>query len=189
MKRTRYAKNGLSILENLARRGNTWPQTCIEAIRDLDSALTAPEQQNPSILDMTGPKTKDKESATTTSEAIDSGIPFGTPQHLQQQQPPHPTPAPEDTLLQSATPLPTAITGNQWSNSSLIFGNQAMNNLGTGLGLGLPDFSIGGDGNTTGGEETFGIGDLWSLADGPWLIHESFDFAENSNVPYNADLV
>ncbi|KAL3441205.1 fungal-specific transcription factor domain-containing protein [Aspergillus insuetus] len=187
---SRYAKNGLCILQNLSRRGNTWPQTCIEAIRDLDSALSAPEQQAPSILDTTNSRTKDKDSATATSEAIDSGIPFGTPQHHHhQQQPTNPTPAPGDALLQGATPLPSAVTGNQWSNSSLIFGNQAMNNLGTGLGLGLPDFSIGEEGNATGGEETFGIGDLWSLADGPWLIHENFDLAENSNIPYNPDVV
>ncbi|KAL2850747.1 fungal-specific transcription factor domain-containing protein [Aspergillus pseudoustus] len=183
---SRYAKSGLSILENLSRRGNTWPQTCIEAIRDLDSALTTPEQQTPSVLDATDPKSKDKDPA---SDALDQGIPFETSQHnLQQQQPPS-TPAPGDTLLQSATPLPSAVTGNQWSNSSLIFGNQAMNNLGAtasglglGLGPGLPDFSVGG-------EEAFGIGDLWSLADGPWLIHESFDLAENLHVPYNPDLV
>jgi hypothetical protein len=64
-----------------------------------------------------------------------------------------------------------------------------MNNLGTELGLGLPNFSIGEEGNVTRGEETFGIGNLWSLADGPWLIHENFDLAENSNIPYNPDLV
>lgn len=61
----------------------------------------------------------------------------------------------------------------------MIFGNQALNNLGAasglGLGLGLPDSSMSGGG----GEEGFGIGDLWSLADGPWLIHESYDLAEN----------
>lgn len=61
----------------------------------------------------------------------------------------------------------------------MIFGNQAMNNLGSasglGLGLGLPDFSLG----PGSGEDGFGIGDLWSLADGPWLIHESYDLAEN----------
>ncbi|KAL3464354.1 fungal-specific transcription factor domain-containing protein [Aspergillus heterothallicus] len=186
---SRYAKSGLSILQNLSRRGNTWPQTCIEAIRDLDSALTTPEQRAPSVLDAIGPKPNDKDP---TSDALDPGIPFETSQHHQIQQHLSSTPIPGDTLLQSANSLPPALTSNQWSNPSLIFGNQAMNNLGAtasglGLGLGLPDFSVGGNG--TGGEETFGIGDLWSLADGPWLIHESFDLAENLNVPYNPDLV
>lgn len=66
----------------------------------------------------------------------------------------------------------------------MIFGNQAINNLAAAsglLGTGLPDLSNGGEG----GEEGFGIGDLWSLADGPWLIHESYDLAEN--VQNNAD--
>ncbi|KAL2813115.1 fungal-specific transcription factor domain-containing protein [Aspergillus granulosus] len=187
---SRYAKSGLFILQNLSRRGNTWPQTCMEAIHDLDSALTTPEQQTLSVLDTADPRSKDKDPATTTSsDALDPGIPFEMSQNRLQNQRAPSTPALGETL-QSATPLPSTITSSQWSNSSLIFGNQAMNNPGVtasglGLGLGLPDLSIG---NGTGGEEPLGIGDLWSLADGPWLIHESFDLAENWNIPYNPDL-
>ncbi len=163
----RYAKSGLSVLTSLSRRGNTWPQTCIEAIRDLDSALTTPEQQppiHPTIADID--KNENERDPNASTDTLDSGVPLD--HHMQQ---PHPS-APGEGLL------PTTA-GNQWSNSSMIFGNQAMNNLGSasglGLGLGLPDFSLG----PGSGEDGFGIGDLWSLADGPWLIHESYDLAEN----------
>ncbi|BCS22839.1 CeGAL family transcription factor [Aspergillus puulaauensis] len=164
---SRYAKSGLSVLESLSRRGNTWPQTCIEAIRDLDSALTTPEQQipiHPTIADID--KNENERDPNASSDTLDSGIPLD--HHMQQ---PHPS-TPGEGLL------PVAAS-NQWSNSSMIFGNQAMDNLGPasglGLGLGLPDFSL----CPGSGEEGFGIGDLWSLADGPWLIHESYNLAEN----------
>ncbi|KAL4912368.1 fungal-specific transcription factor domain-containing protein [Aspergillus aurantiobrunneus] len=168
---SRYAKIGLSILQNLSRRGNTWPQTCIEAIRDLDSALTTPEQQTPTHLSIIEADRKDTDkNPTTSSETLDSGISSDPNQQ-------HPSTVGEGLL---PTPLAHAAPSNQWSNSSMIFGNQAMNNLGAasglGLGLGLPDWSFGGGG----GDEGFGIGDFWSLADGPWLIHESYDLAENS---------
>ncbi|KAL4873596.1 hypothetical protein BDV12DRAFT_81093 [Aspergillus spectabilis] len=173
---SRYARSGLSILQHLSRRGNTWPQTCIEAIRDLDSALITPEQQTPAQPGIIDADRKDKNPATA-SETLDSGISVDL--HLQAQ----PSTTPGEGLLQ--TPLAVTAANNQWSNSSMIFGNQAMNSLGAapgfGLGLGLPDFSMGGGG----GVEGFGMGDLWSLADGPWLIHESYDLAEN--VQYNPD--
>ncbi|KAH1497844.1 hypothetical protein KXV92_000144 [Aspergillus fumigatus] len=35
----KYAKLGISILENLSLRKSSWPETCIEAIRGLESAL------------------------------------------------------------------------------------------------------------------------------------------------------
>ncbi|KAL4781800.1 fungal-specific transcription factor domain-containing protein [Aspergillus varians] len=174
---SRYAKNGLSILQNLSRRGNTWPQTCIEAIRDLDSALTTPEQQIPihsNNID-TGRGNRDRDP-TASSDTLDSGIPFDS--HLQQ--PPPATPG--EGLPPTAA---AAAASNQWSNSSMIFGNPAMNSLGAapglGLGLGIPDFPLGAGG----GEEGFGIGDLWSLADGPWLIHESYDLAEDVQNTYS----
>ncbi|KAL2831145.1 fungal-specific transcription factor domain-containing protein [Aspergillus cavernicola] len=164
---SRYAKTGLSILQNLSRRGNTWPQTCIEAVRDLDSALTTPEQATPmypSIVD----NDKGNKGPTTTSDTLDTGISL---EYHQQ------TPStPGEGLL--SNPLAAAAASNQWSNSSIIFGNQAIDNLGVAsgfrMGLGFPEFSIGGD-----GEEGLGIGDLWSLADGPWLIHENYGLTEN----------
>ncbi|RDW86238.1 CeGAL family transcription factor [Aspergillus mulundensis] len=176
---SRYAKSGLVILKNLSRRGNTWPQTCIEAIRDLDSALTTPEQTppDPSTIDTSQDKSKDPNASR---ETLDSDIQLDD--RSLQQVPPS---TPGEGLL--PTPNPVVSASNQWSNSSMIFGNQAMNNLGAasglGLGMGLPDFSIGGGG----GEDVLGIGDLWSLADGPWLIHESYDLAEN--VPNNTDFM
>ncbi|KAL4800559.1 fungal-specific transcription factor domain-containing protein [Aspergillus venezuelensis] len=166
---SRYAKSGLFILENLSRRGNTWPQTCIEAIRDLDAALTTPEQQTPHPN--TSKDQNAKERGPGTVETFESGMSLDH-QHLQQ------TPTdPGEGILPA--PLAPVQASNQWSNSSMIFGNQSMNNLGAasglGLGFGLPDFSLNG----SGGEEGFGIGDFWSLADGPWLIDESYGFAEN----------
>ncbi|KAL4906815.1 hypothetical protein BDW74DRAFT_189958 [Aspergillus multicolor] len=175
------SRSGLAILKNLSRRGNTWPQTCIEAIRDLDSALTTPEQTppDPSTID-TSQKDNSKDF-NASRETLDSDMQLDD-RPLQQMAP--------STSGEGLLPTPSpAMTGsnNQWSNSSMIFGNQAMTNLGApsglGLGMGLPDFSISGGG----GEDVLGIGDLWSLADGPWLIHESYDLAEN--VPNNTDFM
>ncbi|KAL6237058.1 hypothetical protein BDW75DRAFT_94100 [Aspergillus navahoensis] len=167
---SRYARNGLVILKHLSHRGNTWPQTCIEAIRDLDSALTTPEQETPANSSTTKTSQKDRGKDTNASiDTVNSGIHLD--HHAQQTR----SLTPGEGLLPA--PNPAAAASNQWSNSSMISGNQAMNNLGAasglGLGMGLPDLSI------IGGEEGFGIGDLWSLADGPWMIHESYDLAEN----------
>ncbi|KAL4924566.1 CeGAL family transcription factor [Aspergillus undulatus] len=168
---SRYAKSGLFILQNLSRRGNTWPQTCIEAIRDLDVALMTPKQQIPSHPSIVVIDQNEGEKNSTTPDTIDSGIPLD--HNLQQQVPSAPVEG------QLPTPLATAAGNSQWSNSSMIFGNQVMDNLGAasglGLGFGLPDFSLGGGG----GEDGFGIGDFWSLADGPWLIDESYGLQEN----------
>ncbi|KAL4949455.1 fungal-specific transcription factor domain-containing protein [Aspergillus filifer] len=170
---SRYAKSGLFILRNLSRRGSTWPQTCIEAIRDLDAALTTPEQQTLQ-LNTTSVDQEAKERGPGTVETFESGMSFDHQQHLQQT----PT-APGEGIV--PTPVAPVQPSNQWSNSSMIFGSQSMDNLGAasglGLGLGLPDFSLNGGGSGEG----FGIGDLWSLADGPWLIDESYGFAENVN--------
>lgn len=45
----KYARMGVSILENLALRGSSWPETCIEAIKGMESALT---NTSPSGLDV-----------------------------------------------------------------------------------------------------------------------------------------
>ncbi|KAL4820999.1 fungal-specific transcription factor domain-containing protein [Aspergillus spinulosporus] len=177
---SRYARSGLAILKHLSQRGNTWAQTCIEAIRDLDSALTTPEQQTPTNPSITDSQDDRGKNPNNSADTVVSGIHFDD--HLQQA----PSSTPGEGHL--PTPTPNAAAGNQWNNPFMIFGNQAINNLaaasGLGLGMGLPDLSVGegGDGN---GEEGFGIGDLWSLADGPWLIHESYDLAES--VQNNAD--
>ena len=36
----RYTKVGISILENLALRGSSWPETCIDVIKSMESALS-----------------------------------------------------------------------------------------------------------------------------------------------------
>ncbi|KAJ5385918.1 transcriptional regulator family: Fungal Specific TF [Penicillium cosmopolitanum] len=47
----KYARMGVSILENLALRGSSWPETCIEAIKGMESALT---NTNSSRLEVPG---------------------------------------------------------------------------------------------------------------------------------------
>ncbi|KAI9374095.1 fungal-specific transcription factor domain-containing protein [Aspergillus egyptiacus] len=170
---SRYAKSALSVLQNLSRRGNTWPQTCIEAIRDLDSALSTPEQ--PIATDSFNNKDHSNgtdNEAVTGTEILDSGMPIDHRQY-QHQQPS----TPGERLLPNT--LAAAAENGQWNNPSMIFGTQAVSNLGAapglGTGLGFPDISTGG----ASGEDGFGIGDLWSLADGPWLLHESYDLAED----------
>ncbi|CBF76707.1 hypothetical protein AN4821.2 [Aspergillus nidulans FGSC A4] len=172
------SRSGLAILKHLSQRGNTWAQTCIEAIRDLDSALTTPEQQTPANPRTTETSQDDRgKNPNASADTVVSGIHLD--HHLQQA----PSSTPGEGHL--STPTPHAAASHQWNDPSMIFGNQAINNLaaasGLVLGTGLPDLSNGGEG----GEEGFGIGDLWSLADGPWLIHESHDLAEN--VQNNAD--
>jgi hypothetical protein len=177
---SRYARSGLAILKHLSQRGNIWAQTCIEAIRDLDSALTTPEQPTPTNPSTTETSQDDRDkNPNASTDTVVSGIHLD--HHLQQEAP---SSTPGEGHLR--TPTPNVAAGNQWNNPSMIFGNQAISNLaaasGLVLGTGLPDLSNGGEG---GGEEGFGIGDLWSLADGPWLIHESYDLAESAQ--NNAD--
>ncbi|KKK14954.1 hypothetical protein ARAM_002587 [Aspergillus rambellii] len=154
---SRYSKSGLTILQALSRRGSTWPQTCIEAIRDLDSALaTSNQRHEPPIA---GPLSND---------ALDPGIPIDAPSQPQ----PQGSSAPGDPLLPDS--LPTAAGSTQWNHSSMIFGDRisGMNTSSTSnpgaSEFNLPEMFPPG---TNGGSE-MDFGDFWSLADGPWLIHE-----------------
>jgi hypothetical protein len=123
----RYAKTGLSILQNLSMRGSTWPQTCIEAIRDLESALTSPAPQ---------PPTPDRPAS---------------PGPVEDRAPDHPTDNSEDPR-----PAPQY-------NPSVVFGDSPSIN----------NFPFTHPFMDTGDFES-GWNDLWTVADGPWLIEENF---------------
>ncbi|KAF7585297.1 hypothetical protein BBP40_011299 [Aspergillus hancockii] len=125
---SRYAKTGLSILQNLSMRGSTWPQTCIEAIRDLESALSNPPPT---------PQTPDRPKS---------------PGPVEDRAPDYPTEIPEDSR-----PVPQY-------NPSAVFGDSSSIN----------NFPFTYSFMDTGDFES-GWNDLWTVADGPWLIEENID--------------
>ncbi|KAE8395178.1 fungal-specific transcription factor domain-containing protein [Aspergillus alliaceus] len=130
---SRYAKTGLSILQNLSLRGSTWPQTCIEAIRDLESALSNP---------LPTPPTPDRPTS---------------PGPVDDKAPDYPTNIPEDPR-----PAPQY-------NSSVVFGDSSIKNF----PLTYPFLDTG--------DFESGWNDLWTVADGPWLI-ENFDQSPGSHI-------
>ncbi|KJK67807.1 specific transcription factor domain protein [Aspergillus parasiticus SU-1] len=124
---SRYAKTGLSILQNLSLRGNTWSQTCIEAIRDLESALSNPPPTPP----------------------IDNRT--ASPGPAEDRAPDYPT-----NIAEDPRPAPQY-------HPSVVFGDSSINNFP--LTYPFPDP----------GDFESGWNDLWTVADGPWLIEENFD--------------
>ncbi|KAE8377174.1 fungal-specific transcription factor domain-containing protein [Aspergillus bertholletiae] len=124
---SRYAKEGLSILQNLSLRGSTWPQTCIEAIHDLESALSNP------------PSTPPTDNRLISPGPVDDGAP-DYPAEIAE----NPRPAPP-------------------YHSSVVFGDSSINNFP--FTYPFPD---------AGGFES-GWNDVWTVADGPWLIEENLD--------------
>lgn len=133
---SRYTKSGLVILQNLALRDSSWPQTCIEALRDLESALSNP------------PTSQQEQTTVSTDQsqqlpAMDTGLEMSA----------------EHSML-------TVPDTNQYSNPSVIFGDS--NN---------PFFSgFSADGLLSGDNGVEGmLSDLWTVADGPWLIQENYD--------------
>jgi hypothetical protein len=56
------------VLENLSLRGSSWPKTCIEAIRDLESALSkTADDPNPSIRNPTAEASSTQETYPSNS--------------------------------------------------------------------------------------------------------------------------
>ncbi|CAG8256577.1 unnamed protein product [Penicillium olsonii] len=210
----KYARMGIAILENLSLRGSSWPETCIEAIKGMESAFsTQPTNTNqfkiptttnsaerPEHHPQTTPSTDRRRTqflpVQDGTETGDSGLtpvrPRSSTMNGYQESPisvgiqpfqpaarPHlhgsnPTEtydsaifSPPDNMGNYAEMLDPAgnFLGGQ-SSAGLIFGSMAESNAAFNPNFAGPDslpFS-----------SSMPMNDLWSVADGPWMIHNNF---------------
>jgi hypothetical protein len=206
----KYARMGITILENLSLRGSSWPETCIEAIKGMESALT----QTPNGVQFNIPPTPngpERPAPTSnfigrrmsqlspvqdrTHEVGDTNLTPVRPQNPQtsayQERPASMGIKPFDSSVRSTAGLgpvenydsanfspldnmgnfaevldPTGNNFNGQSSAELIFGSTADNN-----GVFNPSFA--GQDSLPLTSSMF-MNDLWSVADGPWMIHNNF---------------
>lgn len=206
----KYARMGIAVLENLALRGSSWPETCIEAIRSMESALSqnlsdrqqeditnaastmhhnwaSTSERNPQVNGPPAQNTRHQSTNLTPTSAPsdnqrtiqDQSYPVGAPhienrgisagiQGTHPRQPYGAAPFPPQNAANglaysvSETPMPNGQT-----SAGLIFGNM------TG---GYTPFAglVGQDLVPFSDQSSFLMGDLWSVADGPWMIHGDF---------------
>ncbi|KGO76983.1 Transcription factor, fungi [Penicillium italicum] len=212
----KYARTGIFILENLSLRGSSWPETCIEAIKGMESAFetqTSSGQQAKATatFNSAGRSTQPQARATPSTdkqisrmqpipdrnnEIGDTGLTPIRPQayapneyqgrpvstEIHQFQPSIRSPAqglgpaenydsavfsPSDnigTFAEGLDPAESYFSGQ--SSAGLIFGNMADGNPAF-----IPSFA---------GQDSLPflssmlMNDLWSVADGPWMIHNNF---------------
>ncbi|CAG8935877.1 unnamed protein product [Penicillium salamii] len=210
----KYARMGIAVLENLSLRGSSWPETCIEAIKGMESAFSTqssnahqfkvpttingteksqyPPQTTPSIDRrrtqflpvQEGPEAGDpgltpvRPRSSTMTGYQESPVPVGIQpfQSAVRSTPQGSNPAeaydsaifsPSDNMTNYAEMLDPAgnpISGQ--SSAGLIFGNMAESNAAFN-----PNFA-GSDSLPF--SSSMLMNDLWSVADGPWMIHNNF---------------
>lgn len=206
----KYAGMGISILENLALRGSSWPETCIEAIRSMESALSQNSSDRQHGNTENGESMVQHNMARTPARTTQANAP---PAQDTRRPSPRltPTSVPSNNQrgasygdFQTATPHlggPGLSAGTQGIDprqpydSAILSPQNAANGLDHFTGNGLP---LNGQtsaglifGNMAGtmtsfpglaGQDSFPfsepsshlMGDLWSVADGPWMIHGNF---------------
>ncbi|KUM58676.1 hypothetical protein ACN42_g8470 [Penicillium freii] len=212
----KYARMGIAILENLSLRGSSWPETCIEAIKGMESAF---ETQKPSgqqakttaTFNGVGKSTQPHAQATPSmdkrisrilpvqdgnNEIGDTGLtpirpqvsapngyqgrPVSTGIHPFQSSIRSPAQglgtaenyepvvfSPSDNIgnfAEALDPAENYLSGQ--SSAGLIFGNMADGNPALN-----PSFA-GQDSLPF--SSSMLMNDLWSVADGPWMIHNNF---------------
>ncbi|KAJ5540208.1 transcriptional regulator family: Fungal Specific TF [Penicillium frequentans] len=192
----KYARMGTSVLENLALRGSSWPETCIEAIRCMESALLSnigPQEASPVPLVNDRGLTRNQSGSPIAvtprrsvggnaslapsdnqgphaSQAAPSSIRtqrIGTPTNRA-------TPNPGESFGSAFIPhdnqgpaidLPSfdAYSANGQTSAGLVFGNMANPNA---------NFNPGNISQESQpfSDASFFMNDLWSVADGPWII-------------------
>ncbi|KAJ5634808.1 transcriptional regulator family: Fungal Specific TF [Penicillium herquei] len=204
----KYARIGISVLQNLALRGSSWPETCIEAIRSMESALQSnaserheepasgiftaekggllnsngsPNLNESSIRDRNGQSNR-RRSTFTTSDPQGAGMARNAPLSTKEQHfaasmgPGRPeVTSNEPNNYPGISPSDHASTGvdasfvdnyslNGQTSGGLIFGNMMANTNAPfcpgGVGQDAVPFS----------DPSVFMNDLWSVADGPWLI-------------------
>ncbi|KAJ5644042.1 transcriptional regulator family: Fungal Specific TF [Penicillium longicatenatum] len=191
----KYAKMGTAVLENLALRGSSWPETCIEAIRSMESALlsmsASQESSSASSVNERGltrnqngpPRTvtprrpvsvnpaftPSDNQGTNETYAVPSSTTtqrFGTTMNPSMHNPGEPSSAFIRHDHQGhAIELPSsdAYSANGQTSAGLIFGNMANRNAN------LYPGNIVQDSQPFSDAPAF-MNDLWSVADGPWII-------------------
>ncbi|KAJ5211558.1 C6 transcription factor [Penicillium cinerascens] len=211
----RYGRLGISVLQNLALRGSGWPETCIEAIRSMESALSTNQssgnhenatgmalddrnalQHRPGTpgkgtaramngsqiqnrghqsagINMTPGRSTPPENANADYQDVSPSV------DTQQFEPPTGSalrgvdPGEQYNSAIFSTPNPgigmdmNPNDGTHWNgqtSAGLIFGNMVNSNAAFNpgiLGQDILPFS----------DQSLVMGDLWSVADGPWMIH------------------
>ncbi|KAJ5754032.1 uncharacterized protein N7511_008185 [Penicillium nucicola] len=206
----KYARMGIAILENLSLRGSSWPETCIEAIKGMESALT---QMPTGVQFKIASTSNGAEGSAPPGNLIDRRMSRLSPiqdrtngtgdisitpvrsQNLQkntyQEQPTSVGIQPFGSTIRSTAGSPavdnydSAIvspsvnmgnfpemmdpTGNNFngqSSAGLIFGNTTDN-------IGVFNTSFAGQ-DSLPLTSSMLMNDLWSVADGPWMIHNNF---------------
>lgn len=198
----RYARIGISVLSHLALRERDWPQTCIDAIEDLCSAMEKNSQ------DGTASVRQDTQMVnSTSSQQNDTYLHTSTPSMLQH--PPLRNTGLSDRSQEQSSALnnrfapyqarlpPTTDHGSRESIDGYPhlrenFTNPTYNSAASVAGgndIYNPASMVFGDlaGNGLsygmGPEYTsmfsslngFSMSENWTVADGPWLIHGDFD--------------
>ncbi|KAJ5447193.1 Transcription factor [Penicillium cf. griseofulvum] len=204
----KYARMGIAILENLSLRGSSWPETCIEAIKGMESAFeaqTSSGQKSKATATLNGAERPSQPHAQATpltdkrisrmlpvqganNEIGDTDLTTIRPQDFSASTGIHPfqlsIQAPAQGLgpaenYDSAVFSPSDNIGNfaeaidpaenylgGLSSAGLIFGNMSDGN---------PAFnpSFAGQ-DSLPFPSSMSLNDLWSVADGPWMIHNNF---------------
>lgn len=192
----KYARIGASVLENLALRGSSWPETCIEAIKSMESALLSnvnPQETSSIPLvnekGLTRTQTGSLRTVTphrpvggnaTLAPSDDPGLNapqsvpsstttqrFGTPTNSAMRNPGEPSES-AFILRDNQGPvidLPSfdAYPANAQTPAGLVFGNMANTNANFYPGSMNQESQLFSD-------NSFFMNDLWSVADGPWII-------------------
>ncbi|KAJ5390842.1 transcriptional regulator family: Fungal Specific TF [Penicillium cataractarum] len=180
----KYAKMAVHVLENLALRGSSWPETCIEAIKSMESALsTNIPGNNPQAIPAGPPGSAgganinqvSQERSTPTGE---NGLLDRNQRRLSSRV--NPTSVPYDHYDSTifSTPRNPGNDINDPSNdeqmlnaqnsAGLIFGNLVNNTAPFYPGI------AGQDPLPFSDPSSLFMNDLWSVADGPWMIHGNF---------------
>ncbi|RHZ67134.1 CeGAL family transcription factor [Aspergillus thermomutatus] len=207
----KYAKLGILILEHLSLRKSSWPETCIEAIKGMESALRinlASDSGQKSPVPSSFPRSTPRITRSAPSEAhihigpngrtdafseqdegmsqadplsspftprmstsnIPERTPFGLSPTAHEQQPmSNQAHQPSDYSLhndQSSLGI-EAGSMNDLNSAGLIFGDTMGSHLSYAIAAGqeLAPFA---------NADPCAINNLWSVADGPWMIHGNF---------------
>lgn len=198
----RYGRMGISIMQNLALRGSSWPETCIEAIKSMVSALSTDQSNNDHDHDhlsrhnqmatternARGAQTSQPQHRDRLSTSVHinpaSSIPQGSAHVAYQDVSPSTSPQQfdpsaaaqglnagdqyESPLFSPSNPnhmiYPNDGPPNGQTSGGLIFGNMANSNAALNPGLGQDPLAFSDP-------SYLFMSDLWSVADGPWMIH------------------
>ncbi|GLB07538.1 hypothetical protein AtubIFM57258_002881 [Aspergillus tubingensis] len=203
----KYGRMGTSVLQNLALRGSSWPETCIEGIKSMVSALSMNKssredhentagilsdgnasQLGPSNIRGAMRPESQHRSHPSASMGMNSTFPNThrtgpttyhrlSPSMSPQQFEPSTDSAPRGfnptehcdspNLIRNASDMVDIISNDAshaQTSAGLIFGNMANSNAVLNQGLGQDPLSFSDP-------SYLFMNDLWSVADGPWIIH------------------